>query len=48
MTQNELEFIQDALMVKCDNLLSDIVKNNNAQLKKETKKQTETKKGENK
>lgn len=48
MKQNELEFIQDALRVKCDNLLLEIVKNNNAQVKKETKKQTETKKGENK
>jgi hypothetical protein len=48
MTQNELNFLQDALMEKCDKMLISIVNNANAQVKKDTKKQTETKKGENK
>lgn len=38
MTQNELNFIQEALYAKCDTLLDNIVKNANAAMKKETKK----------
>ena len=47
MTQNEMNFIQEAVYSKCDALLETIVNNANAQLKKEQTKQT-TKKGENK
>lgn len=38
MTQTELNFLQEALYLKCDNLLKSIADNNNAQVKKETKK----------
>ena len=38
MTQNEMNFLQEALYAKCDTLLKTIADNNNAQLKKETKK----------
>lgn len=46
MNQTELNFLQDALYSKCDNILQTIVNNANAQAKKEEK-QT-TKKGETK
>lgn len=45
MTQKELDFLQEAMYDKCDNVLNEIVDNANAKVKKE-KKQTE--KGENK
>lgn len=50
MTQNELNFLREAVMGKCDKLFEEIVANANAKIvaKKEPKKPTETKKGENK
>lgn len=47
MNQNELNFLQEALYAKCDNLLQTIVSNANAQVKKQTTEKT-TKKGETK
>lgn len=40
MTQNELNFLQEALYSKCDTLLKTIADNNNAQVKKEKKEKT--------
>lgn len=47
MNQTELNFLQEALYAKCDNLLQTIVSNANAQAKKQTSEKT-TKKGETK
>lgn len=51
MNQNELNFLQEALVEKVDKLLVSIVDNANAQVKKEKpteEKPKTTKKGENK
>jgi hypothetical protein len=50
MNQIELNFLQEALFAKCDNVLQSIVDNANAQAKKATeeKPKTTTKKGETK
>lgn len=50
MNQTELNFLQEALYAKCDNLLQTIVSNANAQVKKQTteEKPKTTKKGETK
>lgn len=50
MRQNELDFLQDALAEKVDKLLTEIVNNANAQVKKQTteEKPKTTKKGETK
>lgn len=48
MTQNELNFIQEAMYTKCDTLLQTIADNNNALVKKEKTETKTTKKGENK
>lgn len=40
MTQNELNFLQEALYIKCDTLLKTIADNNNSQVKKEKKEKT--------
>ena len=50
MKQNELDFLQEAMLEKVDKILFEIVNNANAQVKKTTeeKPKTTTKKGETK
>jgi hypothetical protein len=48
MTQNELDFLQEAMLEKVDKMLLEVVNNANAQVKKTTEKPKETKKGETK
>ena len=50
MTQNELDFLQAALVEKVDKLLTEIVTNDNSKVKKQTteEKPKTTKKGETK
>ena len=48
MNQTELNFLQEALYAKCDNLLQTIVNNANVQVKKEQTSEKTTKKGESK
>jgi hypothetical protein len=48
MNQTELTFIQEALVEKVNKILTTIVDNANAQVKKEKVEKTTTKKGETK